>query len=84
MLLPVRTLCLPLLAALAACGSRAGEPDPAVLDETLNNIIAADEAARAQLVEEARQREEQRVREMEARRVGVAGNEAGNAALNAQ
>ena len=81
---PVRTLCLPLLAALSACGSGADEPDPAVLDETLNNIIAADEAARARLVEEARQREEQRVREMEARRAGLAGNVADNAVGNAQ
>lgn len=83
MLSPVRILCLPLLAALVACGSGSPEPDPAVLDETLNNIIAADEAARAQLVEEARQREEQRVREMEARRAAGAGNEAGNASGNA-
>ncbi len=81
---PVRTLCLPLLAALSACGSGADEPDPAVLDQTFNNIIAADEAARARLVEEARQREEQRVREMEERRAAAITNGAANAVDKAQ
>lgn len=55
-----------------------------MLDETFNNIIAADEAERARLVEEARQREEQRVREMEARRAGVTANIAENASGSAQ
>ena len=54
-----------MLLGLAACSRGDPEPDPVVLDQTFNNIIAEQEAQRARLVEEARIREAQRMREME-------------------
>ncbi|MDP8994858.1 MAG: hypothetical protein M3N07_07760 [Pseudomonadota bacterium] len=53
--------------ALAACGSGEPEADPAALDQHFNEIIARDEANRAQAVTDARAREAQRMREMEAK-----------------
>jgi flagellar motility protein MotE (MotC chaperone) len=58
-----------LAAALAAsaCGRGTPEPDPAALDAHFNNIIAEDEAQKARLIEEARDREDVRENEMDRR-----------------
>ena len=52
---------------LAACGRSEPTPDPAVIDQHLNNMIAQEEADRRRRVEEARAREDVREREMEQR-----------------
>jgi hypothetical protein len=51
----------------AACGRGEPDVDPAVVDSHLNQIIANDLAERANLVDEARAREEVREQEMEER-----------------
>lgn len=53
--------------ALGGCGRADEEADPAALDQAFNQIIANDQAERRRLVEEARDREEVREREMELR-----------------
>ena len=53
--------------ALRGGGERKPQPDPAVLDNHFNKIIADEEAEQRRLVEEARDREDQRMREMEQR-----------------
>jgi len=60
---------LAVLAAIAVSGCGAGEDeaDPAALDQTFNQIIVNDQVERRRLVEEARDREEVREREMEQR-----------------
>jgi hypothetical protein len=68
----MKTICrtaLLLAAALAAsgCGRGEPEPDPAALDAHFNNIIAEDEALKARLIEEARDREDVRENEMDRR-----------------
>jgi hypothetical protein len=68
---------------LSGCGGDEAEADPAALDQAFNQIIANDQAERRRLVEEARDREDVRVREMEQRAGGYDdGNsaEAANAA----
>lgn len=67
------------LIASSGCGADR-EPDPAVLDRTLNNLIAEQEAERARLVEDARLREEQRAREVAERAANRSAEAAGNAA----
>ena len=63
--------------ALSGCGPDDAEADPAALDSAFNQIIANDQAERRRLVEEARDREEVREREMEQR---AAGYDDGNSA----
>jgi hypothetical protein len=60
-------LLLAVASLAAACGSGTSDPDPAVLDAHFNKIIADDEAERRRLVEAARDREDVRENEMEAR-----------------
>jgi hypothetical protein len=60
------------LLAAASCGSGEPEPDNAVLDAHFNKIIADDEAERRNLVEAARDREDVREQEMEAREANYA------------
>jgi hypothetical protein len=62
---------------LSGCGGGEAEADPAALDRAFNQIIANDQAERRRLVEEARDREEVREREMEQR---AAGYDEGNSA----
>ena len=54
-----------LLLALASCGG-GEEADPAAIDAHLNQLIKDEAAERRRLVDEARVREAQRTREMEA------------------
>jgi len=61
----VAAVILPL--ALAACGERQPKPDNAAIDRHLNQMIVDEEAERRRLIEEARDREEVREREMEQR-----------------
>jgi len=65
----IEILAVALLAAIAlsGCGADEDEADPAALDQTLNQIIVNDQMERRRLVEEARDREEVREREMEQR-----------------
>lgn len=63
-------LALPLL----ACGESEPKPDPAVIDQHLNQLIAQDEAERRRLVEEARVREDVREEEMKEREANIAEN----------
>ena len=58
-------LILPL--ALVACGERQVQPDNAAIDRHLNQMIVEEEAERRRLIEEARDREEVREKEMEQR-----------------
>lgn len=62
---------------LSGCGGDEAEADPAALDQAFNQIISNDQAERRRLVEEARDREEVREREMEQR---AAGYDASNSA----
>lgn len=74
---------LVLASALAACGEREPKPDAAVIDQHLNNMMAQEEAEQRRLVEEARQREDLREREMEQREANFSdGNAAADAANN--
>jgi uncharacterized lipoprotein YmbA len=84
MLKQIQTAAL-LLAVSTAAGCSPGqpEPDPVALDRTLNNLIAAQDAERARLVEEARVREELREQEMDQRRNAYSGNAGENASGNA-
>lgn len=59
---------------LAACGESEPKPDPAVIDQHLNEAIARDEAERRRLVEEARAREDVREEEMKEREANIAEN----------
>ena len=52
---------------VSGCGRSEPEPDPAALDAHFNNIIAEDEAQKARLIEEARDREDVRENEMDQR-----------------
>lgn len=65
----IEIACAALLAAIAlgGCGRDDEEADPAALDQAFNQIIANDQAERRRLVEEARDREDVREREMEQR-----------------
>lgn len=56
-----------LISLASACGNDNSEPDNAVLDAHFNKIIADEEAERSRLVEEARDREDVREKEMEER-----------------
>ncbi|MEA3016157.1 MAG: hypothetical protein QOI38_879 [Sphingomonadales bacterium] len=67
---------------LSGCGGEEAEADPAALDQAFNQIIANDQAERRRLVEEARDREEVREREMEQRAAGYDGGNS-TAAANA-
>lgn len=72
-----------LLAPLAACGESEPKPDPAIIDQHLNQLIAQDEAERRRLVEEARAREDVReaeIKERETNFVENVGDPAGNLA----
>ncbi|HEX8366701.1 MAG TPA: hypothetical protein VF603_15590 [Allosphingosinicella sp.] len=63
--------------AVSGCGAGEDEADPAALDQTFNQIIVNDQVERRRLVEEARDREEVREREMEQRAARLDdGNEA--------
>ena len=53
--------------SLGGCGGGEPKPDNVAIDQTLNQLIANDEAERRQLVEEARIREDAREKEMENR-----------------
>jgi hypothetical protein len=59
---------------LAACGEKEPKPDPAVIDEHLNRLIAQEEAEDRRLVEEARAREDVREQEMKDREVNYVEN----------
>lgn len=73
LMLPARILFLAAPAlALASCGSGQPEADPAAVDSHLNQIVANEEAAKERLIEEARDREDVREREMEQREVNQA------------
>lgn len=61
------TIALLATIALSGCGTGEEEADPVALDQTLNQIIVNDQIERRRLVEEARDREEVREREMEQR-----------------
>jgi hypothetical protein len=68
---------------LAGCGQQEQKPDPEVIDQHLNRLIAQEEADRRRLVEEARVREDLREEEMEKRESNDGDNAAapeGNAA----
>jgi hypothetical protein len=76
---PAKTIFPVVLAAFAVgCGPSQPEPDPVVLDRHFNNMIAAEEAERARLVEEARAREDVRAREMDERRANFIENSSAN------
>ena len=64
---PVAAAALILPFAAGGCGGGEPEPDNAAIDRTLNQIIANEQANRERLVEEARDREDIREREMEQR-----------------
>jgi hypothetical protein len=53
--------------AVSACNDGEPQPDPAALDAHYNRIIADQEAERRKLIEEARDREDVRENEMDAR-----------------
>jgi hypothetical protein len=71
------------LLALGACGEDEPKPDPAVLDEHFSNMIEAEEANKNRLVEEARDREDQRKQEMEQRAANYSAGNNAAAASNA-
>ncbi|HEX8642682.1 MAG TPA: hypothetical protein VF702_02075 [Allosphingosinicella sp.] len=53
--------------AISSCSGGEPQPDPAAIDAHLNKFIADEEIERRRLVEEARQREDVRENEMDAR-----------------
>ncbi|HYJ30063.1 MAG TPA: hypothetical protein VEW25_06955 [Allosphingosinicella sp.] len=67
---------------LVACGDREQKPDPEVIDQHLNRLIAQEEAERRRLVEEARVREDVREEEMEQRESNAGDNAAAPASAN--
>ena len=67
-------LILSVAPALAACGESEPKPDPAVIDQHLNQLIAQDEAERRRLVEDARAREDVREQEMKQREANIVAN----------